>query len=107
MSKTTTPSGATKVAKVNVSYLAFISDLIKNNVEVTELNQETVEQKYNEIVNLKFSNIRRVANRNSRKAVIAKRNEYLLKELKIAEKDYDKVNKAVLALATTRTKKYL
>ena len=96
-----------KDKKVNINYLEFISDLVKNKTEVTELNKEEIEKKYSEIVSLKFSNLKRVSTRNSRKEVIEKRNKFLVNELKVEAKDYNRVDKLVVSLANKRSNKYL
>ena len=97
-----------KEYKVNVSYLEFISKLSNSKMELSKDNKESIESIYNEIVSLKFSNMSRVSYRNRRKEVIEKRNNYMSNELKLSEKEYNRVDKKVMEISKERRmSKYL
>lgn len=91
-----------KEYKVNINYLELVKELLNSKIEVSKANKELIEKKYNEIVNLKFSNLNRVSYRNNRKEVIEKRNKYLLSELKVSEKDYNRVDKKLNIVSKER-----
>ena len=96
-----------KEYKVNLNYLEFINSLNKDKIEVNSLNKEEIEKRYNEIVNLKFSNIKKVSMRNRRKEVIEKRNKYLLDNFKLSEKDYNNLDKKLNSISNKKSLNYL
>jgi len=96
-----------KDSKVNISYLEFINNLVNSKLEISNKNLEVIEKKYSEIVNLKFSNLKRVSNRNNRKEVIEKRNKYLLEVLKLDNNKYLEVDKKVNNLVSIKESKYI
>ena len=96
-----------KEYKVNLNYLEFINSLNKDKIEVNNLNKEEIEKRYNEIVNLKFSNIKKVSMRNRRKEVIEKRNKYLLDNFKLSEKDYNNLDKKLNSISNKKSLNYL
>jgi len=95
-----------KEIKLNVSYLLFIKDLINSKLEIGEKNKSEIENKYSEIVNLRFNNIKRVDKRVNRKENIIKLNSFLEKE-KIDKKLFREVSKKVVEISNKRVSNYI
>jgi len=91
-----------KEYKININYINFIEEVIKNKI----ISKEELNKKYNEIVNLRVNNIKRVDGRNKRKEV----KEVLIGVLKsknIDIKEYNKVSKEILEKFNKRSNNYI
>ena len=91
-----------KEYKININYINFIEEVIKNKI----ISKEELKNKYNEIVSLRVNNIKRVDRRNKRKEV----KEVLIGVLKsknIDIKEYNKVSKEVLEKFNKRSNNYI
>jgi len=73
-----------KSVKLNVNFLLFVKE-VKN---MKDLN--LIEKKYNEIVELKFSNVSKVLSRIERDELREVKKEKL-KELNVSDKEYNEV----------------
>jgi len=91
--------------KINIDYILFIKKLINSKIEVTQKNKESIERIYKEVVNLKFNNLPRVANRIDRKEIKSKKTEILAKN-KLSEKDYNSINQLVILLSKQKKNNY-
>ena len=84
--------------KLNINYLVFIKKLVESKLEVKEVNKEKIIELYKEVVNKRFSNIKRVDNRVKREEIKDKFNSKIL-DLNLNEKDFNKVSEKVVLLS--------
>ena len=91
--------------KLNVSYIEFISELIKNKIVVGDKNKENIVKRYNEKVKLNFNNVSRVSNRCERKEIVEKL-DIILKENNMEKKEFLVVSEKVRNLSRRNGSNY-
>jgi len=87
-----------KEVKLNVSYGEFIKELKISNLDIKVENKDSIIKLYNEIVNLKFNNIKRVDFRVKREENKDKLSNEL-KRLNISEKEFKEISNKVVSLS--------
>lgn len=92
--------------KLNVSYIDFIEELIKEKIEIGVKNKEKIIRKYGEIVKLRFNNCERVIGRVEREEVKEKL-EGVLKERDIEYKKFLELNNKVRSINKVRNGRYI
>lgn len=95
-------SKVSKVIKLNINYVRFIGDLIKEKVE----SENRIKELYSEKLNLRFNNIERVNKRNLRKD-LKEVLEKVLKEEKISLEDYKSKCEKVVNLSKNKSLNYI
>ena len=87
-----------KEVKLNVSYGEFIKELKVSNLDIKVENKDSIIKLYNEIVNLKFNNIKRVDFRVKREENKDKLSNEL-KRLKVSKEEFNKLSGEVVSLS--------
>ena len=95
-----------KEMRINIDFINFISKLIKEKVVVDEKMRGSILKDYEKEVELRFSNLKRVSNRNKREEV----KEILKGELKsrnIEVKEYIEVSEKLENLVNKKNNNYV
>ena len=91
-----------KEIKLNVNYITFIKKLVDSKIEVTQKNKNSIEGLYREVVNLRFTNLPRVANRSLRKKLNPVLTEKL-KSIKLDKKIFEETSQKVIEITKSKS----
>ena len=94
-----------KEYKLNINYLSFIVELKNSKLNIDSKNKEKIKSLYSEIVDLKFSNIKRVNKRNNLKEINSKL-DIKLKELNISKEEYKNICEKVISIDNSSNSRY-
>ena len=95
-----------KEVKLNINYLRFIKELKDSKIEVDSKNKEKIVELYNEIVELRFNNIKRVDSRVKRVDLDSLRVSKL-KEMGVSEIEFKKISKNLRDLSRDKVSEYV
>ena len=84
--------------KLNINYGEFIKELKESSLDIKVENKDSIIKLYNEIVNLKFNNIKRVDFRVKREENKDKLSNEL-KRLKVSKEEFNKLSGEVVSLS--------
>jgi len=95
-----------KGVSLNINYLDFIKRVRDSKLSIELSNREKIVELYNEIVELRFNNLKRVDSRVKReelKEVLSKK----LKEIGVSKEEFERVSKSVRDLVKKKGENYI